>query len=311
MTWLKLGFVCFPNKTGKGFLRVWVKCLILALVKYTQPSVKERKNVLRTSPLKSNIWNSFNCWLHFQIKYINQRDWARSPVVLAVAGGYSEKLSLSSLTYSKFDKAIAEQLAQKYLSGFNGFQQKNYENWILKYLIFVRLAEKMTKVSLLNPMNNVAEIGPGMASMIGIANAHSSPKFFSYDTVEMQTIQRYVTRCLKIPKEICTFFPINLEKAKSKADPVTSPYVLFAFWSLTEVDFSQRSYYHDLIQGAHVAVIACNESFEGVNNFEYLENLAVALQKEIQYQDFLDIFGREIPGYQQKHRLYVLKDLST
>ena len=231
-------------------------------------------------------------------------------MILAVAGGYSEKLDLSSLTFSEFDEAIAEELARKYVFGFNGFEKQNYENWILKVLTIIRSAEKMTGVNLLNRTHSVAEIGPGMASMAGIAYAHSSPKFFSYDTVEMQTIQRYVIRCLEIPKEICTFFSINWENSPLKAEPPTSSYVLFAFWSFTEVDISERVYYHDLIKNSNVAVIACNNSFEGVDNFEYLKNLAVALQKRIQYQDFLDIFGTKIPSYQQKHRLYTLKDLS-
>ena len=311
ISWLKLGLVSFPNKTGKRFLRVWAKCLILGLYNYLSTNNRQRaKEVdLRTSPLKSNVWNSFNKWLHFQIRYINQRDWARSPVVLAVAGGYSENLNLGSLTFSEFDKATAKELARKYLLGFNGFQQENYESWILKVITFIRSAEKMTGLSLLNPSNSVAEIGPGMASMAGIAHAHSSPRFISYDTVEMQTIQRYVTRCLGIPNEICNFFPINLGRVNLKADTPTSPYVLFGFWSFTEVDISERVYYHDLIKNSQVTVIACNNSFEGVNNFQYLENLAAALEKEIQYQDFLDIFGTEIPSYQQRHRLYTLKDL--
>ena len=125
ISWLKLGLVSFPNKTGKRFLQVWAKCLILGL--YNSLSTNKRQRVreidLRTSPLKSNVWNSFNRWLHFQIRYINQRDWARSPVVLAVAGGYSENLNLDSLTFSEFDKATAKKLAGKYLLGFNGFRE--------------------------------------------------------------------------------------------------------------------------------------------------------------------------------------------
>lgn len=311
ISWLKLGLVSFPNKTGKSFLRVWTKCLILGLNSYISRNNRQRarEDDLITSPLKSNVWNSFNRWLHFQIRYINQRDWAKSPVVLAVAGGYSENLNLNSLTFSEFDKATAKEIARKYLLGFNGFEQENYENWILKVLTYIRSAEKMTGLSLLNPRDSVAEIGPGMASMAGIAHAHSSPGFVSYDTVEMQVIQRYVTRCLGIPNEICNFFPINLERVNATTDSPSSPYVLFAFWSFTEVDISERVYYHDLIKNSHVTVIACNNSFEGVNNFQYLEDLAVVLQKEIQYLDFLDIFGTEIPSYQQRHRLYTLTDL--
>lgn len=291
---------------------MWIKCLILGMSSYLSTNSRKRAREvdLITSPLKSNVWNSFNRWLHFQIRYINQRDLAKSPVVLAVAGGYSENLNLSSLTFSEFDKATAKELAQKYLLGFNGFKQENYENWLLKVLTLIRSAEKMAGLSVLNPRVSVAEIGPGMASMAGIAYAHSSPRFFSYDTIEMQTIQRYVTRCLGIPNETCNFFPINLESVNATADSPSSPFVLFAFWSFTEVDISERVYYHDLIKNSHVFVIACNHSFEGVDNFQYLEDLAVKLQKEIQYQDFLDIFGTDIPSYQQRHRLYTLKDRS-
>lgn len=269
----------FSQQEGEKFLRVWAKCLILAFYNYSQPREKKR-NDFRTSPLKSNVWNSFNKWLHFQIKFINQRDWARSPVILAVAGGYSENLDLGLLPSSEFDRAIAKDLARKYVKGFNFFNHESYENWILKVLIVVRSAEKMTGLSLLNSNNSVAEIGPGMGSMVGIAHTHFSPSFISFDTFEMQIIQRYVAKCLEIPKEICIFSPINLEGATSKAEIPTAPYVLFAFWSFTEVDIAERFYYHDLIENSYATVIACNNTFEGVNNFKYLDDLAVTLNKK-------------------------------
>jgi len=305
--WLKLGKVGFPNRTGKNYLRVWVKYLFLAIISY--PEKKEYD--LKTLPLRSNVWSSFNRWLQFQIRFINPRDWARSPVILAVAGGYSEKNNVDGLNFSENDIAIAEELGQKYLEGFRGFEHQDYENWILKVLACLRAAEQLTGTSIVNGINSVAEIGPGMGSMAGIASARSSPNFYSYDTLEMQIVQRYVAKSLGIPETRCTYFPINSEEVSLTAKLPNSPYVLFAFWSFTEVNISERAYYFDLVQNSSTTVIACNNFFEGVNNFEFLEKLALDLGKEIQYIDFLSILGPKMPSWQQKHRLYIFKNLEA
>ena len=88
--WVNLGKLDFLNWTGKRFLRVWGKYLILAIMNY--PHKEETK--LGTSRLKSSTWRSLNKWLQFQIRFINPRDWARTPVILEVAGGYSRKNDL-------------------------------------------------------------------------------------------------------------------------------------------------------------------------------------------------------------------------
>ena len=266
-----------------------------------------RKIEFPIQPLKSVVWSSFNKWLHFQINFISPKDWARSPVILAVAGGYSERIKLDAITFSNFDKVTSKKLAEKYNAAFRGFKEDDFTDWILKVLACVRAAEKMTEVSLIDSGVSVAEIGPGLGSMAGIAIEHSSPNFYSYDTLEMQTIQRYVVESLAISESRCTFFPINSKINKTHAGVPDLPYVLFAFWSFTEVNISERAFYFDLIENSNATVVACNNFFEGVNNFEYLENLAIKLGKEFQYTDFLTIFGSSIPKYQQKHRLYTFK----
>ena len=301
--WIKLGKVSFPNKTGKNFLRVWAKSLLLAILNFPH----NRKMEFPIQPLKSEVWSSFNKWLHFQINFISPKDWARSPVILAVAGGYSERIKLDAITFSNFDRATSKGIAKKYSAAFRGFKEDDFRDWILKVLACVRAAEKLTEMSLINSGISVAEIGPGLGSMAGIAIEHSSPNFYSYDTLEMQTIQRYVTESLDISENRCTFFPINSQINRNHVGVPDSSYVLFAFWSFTEVNISERAFYSDLIKNSDATVIACNNFFEGVNNFEYLENLAFELGKEVGYIDFLSIFGDSIPKFQQKHRLYTFK----
>jgi hypothetical protein len=301
--WVKLGKVSFPNKTGKSFFRVWAKHLLLAILNFPH----NRKMEFPVLPLKSEVWNSFNKWLHFQINFIRPNDWARSPVILAVAGGYSERIKLDAITFSNFDRVTAKRIAEKYSAAFRGYKEDDFRDWILKVLACVRAAEKLTQMSLINSSIGVAEIGPGLGSMAGIAIEYSSQNFYSYDTVEMQTIQRYVFESLAISENRCTFFPINSEIDNNHVDVPDSRYVLFAFWSFTEVNLSERAFYSDLIKNSEATIIACNDFFEGVNNFEYLDNLAIELGKEVQYIDFLNLFGNSIPKFQQKHRLYTFK----
>ncbi len=217
------------------------------------------------------------------------------------------KTNLDSLVISEKDKETAIELARKYHGSFRGFQENDYTKWICRILVCVRTAEKMTGMRFTNSAKSIAEIGPGMGYMAGIAMAYSSPNFYSYDTLEMQTIQRYVTSSLGISENRCTYFPINSEIVNSSAEIPDTPYILFTFWSFTEVNVSECSYYYDLIQNSLATVIACNNFFEEVNNFEFLKNLATELGKEIQITDFLTIFGNLIPTYQQRHRLYTFK----
>jgi hypothetical protein len=300
--WIKLVKVGFPNRSGKSLVRFSMITLALA----SRNIFCSNKVEFQVAKFKSEIWNSMNLWIQFQIKYIHQKDWARCPAILAVAGGYSSAVDLTQVRVNAQDSRNADRIAQYYVNGFRGYRNQDYKNWILKVTACVRKAEDLCGELILSESKGVVEIGPGMGAMLGIAKLNNATFFSSYDTEEMQHIQKYVLDCMQTPKTFCEFFGVNSKYSHYEIVIPSETYNLLAFWSFTEIDIDERIHYFNLIKNADTTIIACNKDFEGVDNFFYLEKLGQTLKKRVRYVEFVDLFGRKIPKYQQSHRLYVL-----
>ena len=300
--WIKLVKIGMPNRSGRSLARALLITLALAL----RNIFSSEKRKFQENKFKSEIWNSINLWLQFQIKYIHQKDYARCPVILAVAGGYASPIDLSNVSTNTQDSKNADRIARYYVKGFRGYEHQDYKNWILKVTTFIRKAEDLCGESILSESMGVAEIGPGMGVILGIAKLNNATFYNSYDTQEMQHIQRYVNDCMRIPQTFCRFYPVNSKNNYYKVVIPNVKFSLFAFWSFTEVNIDERVHYFDLIKEAKITIITCNKNFEGTDNFLYLEKIAQILGKKVMYVEFVEIFGSKIPRHQQSHRLYVL-----
>jgi hypothetical protein len=300
--WIKLVKVGMPNISGRSLARFSLITLALA----SRSIFSTNKIQFQGTKFKSEIWNSLNLWLQFQIKYINQKDWARCPAILAVAGGYASAIDLTNVRINAQDIRNSERIAQYYAKGFRGYEHQDYKNWILRVTACIRKAEDLCGELILSESIGVAEIGPGMGAVLAIAELNNVTLYSSYDTEEMQYIQKYILKCMQIPKTFCEFYGVNSKNNYYNIATPSGEFTLFAFWSFTEVDIDERIHYFNLIKHSKTTVIACNKNFEGTDNFLYLEKIAQILSKRVRYVEFVEIFGNKIPGYQQSHRLYVL-----
>jgi hypothetical protein len=160
-------------------------------------------------------------------------------------------------------------------------------------------------VSPLEVSINIAEIGPGFGPITALLS-DIAPEIHSFDSYEMQFIAKFIEKEVIKPKIGFTYHPINLEMLQQhKMD--NSEFALLAFYSLTEVNQNEREHYFHLLQQAKYIIVAANNNFEGINNFVYLENLALRLNKECHFIQLDYVLGCEIPSYMRTHRLYLIK----
>lgn len=84
------------------------------------------------------------------------------------------------------------------------------------------------------------------------------------------------------------------------------PYIVIAFWSFSELSFGKREGYLELIGRSKLAIVASNTNFEGIDNFDYIHDLAVRLNKKVESKGMGEIFGNSIPSYLSKHNVFAL-----
>jgi len=284
-------------------LKFWLTYLVLALRNLPM----KKRIVFPAQNVGSSMWASLNSWLQFQIRWVSANDWLRSPLMVQVAGGYSEENNLKGIVLDVSDKKCANELASKYAKSFNGYQSTNYENWLLKVIYLIRSAELIAGKKLITKELTILEIGPGVGPLIGLALQNGVQEFVSYDTVEMQFIQRYTIKSLEIDNSKVQYVAINEYRENRQFLPPKLPYVLFGFWSFSEIQKEERKDYLALIKNAAVTIIACNKNIEGLDNFNYLESLARSMNKTCKFLEFKEIFGLGLQKYQEGHRLYCLQ----
>jgi hypothetical protein len=291
----------YPSRVGLQFFRVILTYVWLAGLNATnwhKASLPKLENA-------SKIWSQFSQWLIFQVTYINPRDWARTPLIKDVTLVQTNPISLENAG-SIDAKTLVEiqKIAIKFSSAFNGLEAKSYFNWLCRYKLmldsFQECGMKLTSGEL-----EVAEIGPGLAPVTSLLS-NSTRAIHSYDTYEMQLVAKYVEESVILPKTKITYHPMNLENGKSAELPASSPYCVIAFYSVTELSIPERAKYFGLIENAEFTLIASNQYFGGVDNFEYIEKLADELKLSSSYKQMGEVFETEIPGYVKNHRIYLL-----
>lgn len=291
----------YPSRAGFQLFRVILTYAWLAglnITNWRKTSLPRLENV-------SKVWSQFSQWLIFSVAYIDPRDWARTPLIKDVTLVQTNPISLENAASIDAKTYVEIQnIAIKFSSAFNGLEAENYFNWLCRYQLmldsFQECGLKLTSGEL-----DVAEIGPGLAPVTSLLS-NSTRGIHSYDTYEMQIVAKYVEQSVISPKTKITYHPMNLENGKNAEAPASSRYCVVAFYSLTELSISERAKYFDLIENAEFTLIASNQYFGGVDNFDYIEKLADKLKLSSTNKQVGDVFETEIPGYVKKHRIYLL-----
>ncbi len=288
---------------GKSIILLRINYLWLA-IRYPRKDHKSKSSTLVDS--QGIVWNNFNRWLRFQVRYIHQKKWARSPIIRAVT-----LVNLSNFEQSDLAKipsemlAIIEDAVNRYLDVFEGVEALEFRNWFIRnYLLCDAFSGWGT-----NPIKDSGtylEIGPGLGGALSLAVLGNPQRIYSYDTAQMQDIFSVLKEPFSPESTRVTLIPVNITATFDLLRNEEIIENVIAFWSYTELKHEDREKYFELLKKAKRIHIACNENFEGISNFDYLEKLAGELNMNIRYKGLNEIFNTVLPGYQQKHRVYLL-----
>lgn len=198
-----------------------------------------------------------------------------------------------------------DSLSEKYARTFDVITRPQFRNWITRnFLIATAFSE--FNVDPVSDSECLIEIGPGLGAIISLALESGCEAIYSLDTFEMHYIYGAVSR--EFPEKFDRVKQITVNDIRTLR-PFTVPNqnsTVLAFWSFTELTESERKDYFGIFGSAKRIIIGCNKQFEGVDNFQYIENLAKTLDMDLRWKTLGEIFTTEIPSYQKSHRIYLL-----
>lgn len=271
-----------------------------------KPKHKTQFDFKFLQPANGPVWVSFNAWLRFQLQFIDAKFWATSPIIRGIA------LVNLDTTYESDDfripiemKKTISVLSEKYANTFDVVTRTQFKNWITRnYLIATAFSE--FNVDPVSDSENFVEIGPGLGAIISLTLESNCKVVYSLDTHEMQIMFSAVKQSFS--REFSRVRNITVNDIRTlRPFSVPSPDItVLAFWSFTELTEKERDDYHFLFKSAKKILIGTNNEFEGVDNFLYVENLALSLGMSVQWKTMGEIFTTELPAYQRNHRIYLL-----
>lgn len=253
------------------------------------------------------VWNNFNKWLRFQTRYVHKKKWANSPVIRAVTLVHTSKFDEQDLSkispeiFSQIDDAIS-----KYLNVFNGMDERNLKNWFIRNYLLTEAFSNLGYSPIIDS-GSLLEIGPGLGGVLSLSMLQNHRNLYSFDTIEMQEIYRALDEKFLFEQSRLKLVPVNTTTGKFHLANESAIENIVAFWSFTELKESDRDRYTELFSKAENILIASNEHFEGINNFDYLEDLATQLQMSVSVKNLGEVFSTSLPGYQYNHRVYLLR----
>ena len=302
----KLLFKRFPNSSWRRHTKIFLSYAWLGILNYSDHKKANTHDVPKESNQnKSYAWKTFYVYLLFTVRHIAPRDWARTPLIRQVTLVQVAKLEPEILKkISGSLSGMIHDLAVNYAFAFRKIGVELFKNWLLRNAILLT-AFGRAGYDPLQARCSIAEIGPGFGAVTTLAATSRSRLIYSYDTNEMQAIAKEVEKeVLKGTSKIMYRPTNNLNQQESLSIP-DEEYSWVAFWSFTEIPLDDRKDFLALFENANYSLIATNNFFEGVNNFEYVEKLAEEIGAKLEYLELKSIFGSNLPTYMQSHRLYL------
>jgi hypothetical protein len=297
---LKLSVNGYPNRPGIRVVKVAITYFGLAIRNLGNVQKLAFPEVVN----QSDVWASYSKWLRFQLKYINKKDWARTPLIRDVSLVHTEPLFGKDFCMNRDDKNTILTCAEKLAQEFRGIPKEKFSNWLERYLILMQSFKELN-VSPIEDEIVICEIGPGFGPVMALTSKKKM-KYLSFDTFEMQEVNRHVIESITSSPTNYEYHPTNLDDSKTPLNAHHLPYCVIAIYSLTELEKSEREMFLNLVKKAEYSLIACNENFNGLNNFAYIENLAESLNLSFTFKTMESIYGDAIPRYTKKHRLYLV-----
>lgn len=303
--WYSLRKYPILNLHGIAFLKLRIKYLMLAVI---YPNLNSKKSKVELISSQGQVWSNFNLWLQFQTRFINSKRWAASPIIRGVTLVNLEGIKPEQMEgISAESKQLISIAASKYDDTFKGISAQSFVNWITRNYLLANAFKDYGLVPFQDE-SAIVEIGPGLGPVLTLASLSKPSSVHSFDTFEMQEIFSAIQSSFPDDFKKLDKVAINTEENRGAfilAEGKLS--TVIAFWSFTELTLNERNRYLKLFKESNKVLIATNEFFEGINNFDYLEQLALQVDKKISYKKLTEILGTSIPRYQHNHRMYLLE----
>ena len=256
---------------------------------------------------RGEIWINFSIWLRFQLKFVNFQYWASSPVIRGITLVDSQETYEADKSQIPHEhQLLIEKCARRYANTFKIIKEVEFDNWLNRNYILSNSFSDFN-VSPIDDDKPIVEIGPGLGAILALG-AISKPKvMYSFDTFEMQTVFSAILKQFAKDFERLNMVAINDPRNKRPFKIDVRASNVLAFWSFTEIKEEERNAYFDLFREASNIIIGSNEYFEGINNFDFIEKMAIELDKKVSWKTLDKVFATSLPSYQRHHRIYLLQ----
>ena len=124
--WIALRRYPILHKNGLKLTILQFQFFWLAIRKPTRSDYPKVQNIEES---QGAVWFNFNVWLTFQLRFINAKYWATSPLIRAVTlVNLGEVYESDQFRISKNDFVKINELAAKYSRTFAGIKKLEFKN---------------------------------------------------------------------------------------------------------------------------------------------------------------------------------------
>tara|TARA_X000000950_G_C13884396_1_gene648274 strand:+ start:774 stop:1763 length:990 start_codon:yes stop_codon:yes gene_type:complete len=261
------------------------------------------KNAISTS-----TWNFFNFLIIYQLKFINVKDYLRTPIALHAYNSsnvdYGYKLSDKSIFNNyllSFSKKIHE--------SFNNVADVNNTVNLLSHYAGSFTISSVNIENLLKD-HNIIEFGGG-SGINALLNYHVCNKNIClYDLPPMTILQKKIHQNFFKHNEDRSNLNrisyednlINVEKFAKK-----NKYGFISYFAFSEAPITLRDNFFNILHNASFIIIASNTNFENIDNISYFNSLQKKLNENFSYQiiDFPDRYKKWKPVH--KYHIFTRK----
>jgi hypothetical protein len=235
----------------------FIKTSIYLAIKYSKHG---SPRLVPSSDVNSAIWRSMNHILRFNLRYTSLPGMIKSPVINAVTSPnmFNYKIKVKPSNNLNIEKT-AKDYAEIFLTDENKFK-----NALMYHLNILCTLFERDNFKFINS-KNILQIGPGLGLLDYFLYLEGA-ELYSFETNEMSYFQELIYSQIR---------KINLESKVYFRDYslISKPFAVISFFAFTELDMCSRELLLSTLKNADWIVIVSNANFEGISNFDYLNNV--------------------------------------
>ncbi len=261
------------------------------------------KNAISTS-----TWNFFNFLIIYQLKFINVKDYLRTPIAL-----HTYNSSYVDYGYKLNDKSIFNNILLSFSKNihksFNNVGDIDNTVRSLSHYAGSFTIGSVNIEHLLND-NNIIEFGAGSGINALLNYLAYNKNICIYDLPSMTVMQKKIHQTyFKHNKDVSNLERIFYEDSLSKVEDFAkkNKYGFISYFAFSETPIALREKFFNILHNASFIIIASNTIFENIDNISYFNSLQIKLSKIFHYQiiDFPDRYKNWKPDH--KYHIFTRK----